>query len=90
MRAVIDFSGRSFCAVELDLKRPAVGTLSTENVPHFFRSFASAARCTLHLDLIRGENDHHRIEAAFKAFALALRSAVTKTGTAIPSTKGVL
>ncbi len=90
-RAVIDLSGRPHATVELGLQREMLGTLATENIPHFFRSLATTARLCAHLDLIRGENDHHKAEAAFKAFALALKSAVARTGyTSIPSTKGVL
>jgi imidazoleglycerol-phosphate dehydratase len=91
-RAVVDLSGRPFARVELGLVRPQLGTLACENVAHFLRSFATAARLTLHLDVERGENDHHRAEAAFKALALALRAAVAhRAGDAeVPSTKGSL
>lgn len=91
VRSVIDLSGRAGAWVELPLGRESIGTLSCENVPHFFRSLASTARLTLHLDLIRGENAHHIAEAAFKSFALAIRSAVSLDGSGtIPSTKGSL
>jgi imidazoleglycerol-phosphate dehydratase len=90
-RAVVDCSGRPFARVELGLVRETLGTLSTENLPHALASLATAARLTLHVDVIEGRNDHHRAEAAFKATALALRAAVMRTGdVAIPSTKGVL
>lgn len=91
-RAVVDVSGRPFFAGELGLRRERVGALSCEMVPHFFHSFAQTAGLTLHVDVIRGGNDHHRIEAAFKAVALALRGAVARTGDGdgVPSTKGVL
>lgn len=91
-RVVVDVSGRPSCCVSLDLKRDRVGELSCENLPHFFRSLAIAARITLHIDTIRGDNDHHKIEAAFKAFALALSHACRRADgrTDIPSTKGVL
>jgi len=90
-RAVVDWSGRPFAVTEMGLVREMVGQVATENVPHFFRSFAVAAALTLHVDVLRGENDHHRIEAAFKAFALALRSSVERTADdAVPSSKGVL
>ena len=62
-------------------------------VPHFFRSFATAACITLHVDVLRGENDHHRIESAFKALALALKMALRRNYDnpgVCPSTKGVL
>ncbi len=90
-RAVVDVSGRPFFAGELDLRRDRVGALSCEMVPHFFLSFAQAAGLTLHVDVIRGANDHHRIEACFKAAALALKAALASTGNSdVPSTKGVL
>jgi imidazoleglycerol-phosphate dehydratase len=75
-RAVVDISGRPFAAIELGLVREKLGELSCENVGHFLASFAQRAGITLHVDLIRGANDHHRAEAAFKALALALREAV--------------
>ena len=90
-RAVVDISGRPFFAGELGLQRERVGALSTELVPHFFHSFAQTAALTLHVDVIRGTNDHHRIEACFKAVALALRAALAPAGgDRVPSTKGVL
>ena len=90
-RAVVDLSGRPFFAGDLDLRRERVGAMSCEMVPHFFHSFAQGAGLTLHVDLIRGANDHHRIEAAFKAAALALRAALARDGSGrVPSTKGVL
>jgi imidazoleglycerol-phosphate dehydratase len=90
-RAVVDLSGRPFAAVSLDLQRFKIGDLATENIAHFLVSFALAARLTLHVDMLRGQNDHHRAEAAFKAVALALRQAVSLTGSdEIPSTKGAL
>ncbi len=90
-RAVIDLSGRPYAYVELGLKREALGGLACENIGQVLRSLAKSARATLHVELLRGENDHHRAEAAFKAVALALRQAVAKTGEdGVPSTKGVL
>ena len=89
-RAVVDFSGRAYAYVKLDLKREVMGGIACENLGHVLRSLATAARATLHVELLRGENDHHRVEAAFKATALALRQAVRVTGGGVPSTKGVL
>ncbi|MCG3125925.1 MAG: Histidine biosynthesis bifunctional protein HisB [Phycisphaerae bacterium] len=90
-RAVVDLSGRPFADVRLDLRRDALGALACENVAHVLRSLASAARLTLHVDVLRGENDHHKAEAAFKATSLALRRAVARDGSDdVPSTKGVL
>lgn len=90
-RAVVDLSGRPYALVELGLKREAIGGLSCENIPHVISSLATALRGAIHVDVLRGENDHHRAEAAFKALALALRAALTRTPDAdVPSTKGVL
>jgi len=90
-RAVIDISGRPYCVADLQLKREKIGDLSTEMIPHVFHSFAMAAGVTLHVDVLRGENDHHKSESAFKALALAIRQAIERTGgNDVPSTKGVL
>ncbi len=90
-RAVVDLSGRPHHEIHLGLTREALGGIACENLRHVLQSLAIAARSTLHVDLLRGENDHHRAEAAFKATALALRTAVARTsGDAVPSTKGTL
>ena len=92
-RAVVDISGRPFADVTLDLHRDrqVIGGLACENIPHLLRSLATAARLTLHVDVLKGENDHHKAEAAFKATALALRQAVAPSGfDDVPSTKGTL
>jgi len=90
-RAVIDICSRPYCVTELGLKREKIGDLSTEMLPHVFHSFAMASGVTLHVDVLRGENDHHRAESAFKALALAIKQAIEKTGSDdVPSTKGVL
>lgn len=59
-RAVIDICSRPYCVTDLGLKREKIGDLSTEMLPHIFYSFAIAAGVTLHVDVLRGENDHHR------------------------------
>ncbi|KAK7693665.1 imidazoleglycerol-phosphate dehydratase [Cerrena zonata] len=90
-RAVIDICSRPYCVTDLGLKREKIGDLSTEMIPHVFYSFAIASGVTLHVDVLRGDNDHHRAESAFKAFALAIRQAIERTGgNDVPSTKGVL
>jgi len=90
-RAVVDLSGRPCAVIELGLQRETLGDLACENVAHVFASLATAARMALHLDVLRGANDHHRAEAGFKALALALRQAVRREGPdRVPSTKGVL
>lgn len=89
-RAVVDLSGRPWPEIHIPFSRETIGTLATENITHFLRSFAIEGRIALHVDLIRGDNDHHKAESAFKALAQALRQAVAVEGGAIPSTKGVL
>ncbi|MEG8066949.1 bifunctional histidinol-phosphatase/imidazoleglycerol-phosphate dehydratase HisB [Xanthomonas hortorum pv. gardneri] len=87
--AALDFSGRPYFVFEGDFKRERVGDMPTELVPHFFRSICDASGLNLHLS-VRGENDHHKVEACFKALARALRQAIRREGTALPSTKGAL
>lgn len=90
-RAVVDISSRPWAVIDLQLKRDAIGDLACENITHFLQSLAIAARVTLHVDVLRGANDHHRAEAAFKALALAWRQAASRDGSlSTPSTKGVL
>ena len=90
-RAVVDISSRPHADINLNLQRESVGQLSCEMIPHVFTSFASAARICLHVDVLKGANDHHRSEAAFKATGVALRQAVSAdVGSGIPSTKGFL
>lgn len=90
-RAVVDLSGRPWAEVHLGLRREFLGGIACENLTHFLQSFAMSARLALHVDMIRGENDHHKAEAAFKACALALRAVVARDGSGqVPSTKGVL
>ncbi len=91
-RAVVDLSGRFYLVMDADFSRPTVGDLSTEMVPHFFYSMAEQARMNLHVDLLRGTNAHHQVEAIFKAVARALRVAVARdvSGDRLPSTKEAL
>src|SRR5436309_2838195 len=90
-RAVVDLSGRPFSDIALGLRREAIGGLACENIAHVLRSLATASRSALHVDVLKGDNDHHRAEAAFKATALALRAAVALSGFGdVPSTKGTL
>jgi imidazoleglycerol-phosphate dehydratase len=97
VRAAVDISGRSFFVFEGTLSgTPLVsGTASfqTDTIEDFWQAFAGAAGISLHLDVLRGRSDHHKIEAMFKAVALALRDAVAideRVGDTIPSTKGTL
>jgi imidazoleglycerol-phosphate dehydratase len=91
--AAIDLSGRPFCAVDLRTKVKLVGDLQSELVEDFFQGFAQAARANVHLRLMYGRSSHHQIEAIFKAFARALRFAVSRDKRlrgVLPSTKGLL
>lgn len=85
----IDISGRSYSVLNFKFKKPKVGDLSTENVEHFFESFANSARININAK-VEGENDHHKIEALFKAFARALKDGSRIEHDSIPSTKGIL
>jgi imidazoleglycerol-phosphate dehydratase len=91
-RAVVDLSGRSYLVFQGDFRRERVGDLSTELVEHFWYAFAEHAKCNLHLAIVYGRNDHHTIEAVFKAAARALRQAVARDphGDRLPSTKEAL
>jgi imidazoleglycerol-phosphate dehydratase len=75
-RAVVDLSGRPWSQIDLGLKRESIGSLATENIGHVLQSFAANAGICIHVDVLKGDNDHHRAEAAFKALALALRYAL--------------
>jgi imidazoleglycerol-phosphate dehydratase len=88
----IDVSGRPFTLFEATLPPGSTGGFEHELTEEFFRAFANAAKLTLHLKVEAGTNAHHMIEAAFKAFARALRQAVAidPTETGVPSTKGTL
>src|SRR5439155_21476931 len=88
----IDISGRGLCAFEATLPPGAIGNFDHELTEEFFRALASNAKLTLHLTVEAGTNVHHMIEAVFKAFARALRTAVTLdlTERGVPSTKGTL
>ena len=91
-RAVVDLSGRFYLVYEVETKRQQIGNFSVELAEHFWRSFAEALRCNLHIDLLRGRNTHHILEASFKATARALRQAVALDARVegVLSTKGVL
>jgi imidazoleglycerol-phosphate dehydratase len=88
----IDISGRPFVAWQAELPSGAIGGFDHELAEEFFRAVANSAKLTLHLRVEAGTNAHHMIEAAFKAFARALRQAVAidPTETGVPSTKGTL
>jgi len=90
-KVLIDFGGRSWIVWDAEFKREKVGDMPTEMFFHFFKSFSDAAKCNLNISC-KGENEHHKIEAIFKAFAKAIRMAVRKDkwDDTLPSTKGVL
>lgn len=87
--AALDFSGRPYFVFDGGFRRERIGDLPTELVPHVFRSLCETAGLNLHLS-IRGDNDHHKVEACFKAVARALRQAIARSGRELPSTKGAL
>lgn len=92
-RVVIDFSGRPSLHFNADFKRPRVGSFDVDLVSEFFQGFVNHARATVHVDVLRGVNDHHKIETVFKAFGRALRDACEidpRAADAMPSTKGSL
>jgi imidazoleglycerol-phosphate dehydratase len=92
-RAVIDLGGRTYSCLDLKLKQTQIEDLKTEDIEHFLESFAQACKSNFHLAILYGTNDHHKIEAAVKALALALRQAVMlepRAKNQIPSAKGML
>jgi imidazoleglycerol-phosphate dehydratase / histidinol-phosphatase len=90
-KVVIDFGGRNWIVWNTEFKRERIGEMPTEMFFHFFKSFSDAARCNLNIEC-HGDNEHHKIEAIFKAFAKAIRMAVKRDPLSnyLPSTKGVL
>jgi len=88
-RVALDLSGRAAFQFAANFPRDKVGELSTEMVEHFFRSLAESLGAALHID-VRGENTHHMVEACFKSVGRALRQAIARSGSELPSTKGVL
>ncbi len=90
-KVLIDFGGRNWFVWNADFKREKIGEMPTEMFFHFFKSFSDAAKCNLNIEC-KGDNEHHKIEAIFKAFAKAIRMAVKRDPLSnhLPSTKGVL
>ena len=91
-QVAIDFSGRPWLVWEAEFKREMVGDMPTEMFMHFFKSFSDAAKCNLNIK-VEGDNEHHKIESIFKAFAKAIKMAVKRNPDEmdiLPSTKGVL
>lgn len=90
-KVLIDFGGRPWIVWNAEFNREKIGEMPTEMFFHFFKSFSDGAKCNLNIEC-RGDNEHHKIEAIFKAFARAVRMAVRKDPVSnyLPSTKGVL
>jgi len=90
-KVLIDFGGRNWLVWNAEFKREKIGEMPTEMFFHFFKSFADAAKCNLNIEC-KGENEHHKIEAIFKAFAKAIHMAVRRDPMSnyLPSTKGIL
>jgi imidazoleglycerol-phosphate dehydratase/histidinol-phosphatase len=90
-KVLIDFGGRNWLVWNAEFKREKIGEVPTEMFFHFFKSFSDAAKCNLNIEC-KGDNEHHKIEAIFKAFAKAIRMAVKRDPLSnyLPSTKGVL
>jgi len=90
-QVAIDFGGRNWLVWEADFKREKVGDMPTEMLHHFFKSFSDGAKANLNMKA-EGTNEHHKIEAIFKAFAKAIKMAVKRDAEkmVLPSTKGVL
>ncbi len=90
-KVLIDFGGRNWLVWNAEFKREKIGEMPTEMFFHFFKSFSDAARCNLNIEC-KGDNEHHKIEAIFKAFAKAIKMAVKRDPLSnyLPSTKGVL
>lgn len=91
--AAVDLSGRPHCVCNIKLSAKRVGDFQTELVEDFFQGFAQAARANVHLRVLYGRSSHHQVEALFKAFARALRFAVStdkRLRNVLPSTKGLL
>ena len=86
----LDISGRPYLVFNCELIRENIGTMSCEMVEEFFRAFCVAAGVTLHINVYYGKNDHHKVEAIFKAFGRALKQAVKIESDRIPSSKGVI
>lgn len=89
-RVVVDYSGRPFLVYNIDFKRNELGSMATEDFKEFFKGFVNNSLSTLHIEVLYGENDHHKIEAIFKGFGRALKASTKITSDSLQSTKGVL
>lgn len=89
-RVVLDISNRPYLVYNVDLKKEYLGQMDTQNFEEFLRAFVMAAKLTLHVEVLYGNNDHHKIEAVFKALGRVLSEASDIIGEGISSSKGVL
>lgn len=89
-RVVVDISGRPYLVYNAELHRDMLGNMATEDLKEFFKGFVNNSLITLHIDVLCGENDHHKIEAVFKGLGRALKAACCITSNDLQSTKGVL
>jgi imidazoleglycerol-phosphate dehydratase len=87
---VLDISNRPYLIFNMNFDREKVGSMDTQNFNEFFRAFVNESKITLHINLLYGDNDHHKIEAVFKSFARALKEGIQITSDKISSSKGVL
>ena len=87
---VLDISNRPYLVFNVNFEREKVGNMDTQNFKEFFRAFVNESKTTLHINLLYGDNDHHKIEAVFKAFARALKEGIQITSDKVSSSKGVL
>lgn len=88
--AVVDLSGRPYARVDLKEKALMVEDTPTEDIKHFLRSFSSSSKMTMHVSVLYGENDHHKVESSFKALAISIKQAIRLSSRGVPSSKGVL
>jgi imidazoleglycerol-phosphate dehydratase len=86
----VDLSGRAYSDISLKLRKKRIEDVNSDILKHFLDTFAKNGKFNLHVIVLRGENDHHKVEAAFKALGIALKKAVQVVGREVPSTKGVL
>ncbi len=90
-QVALDVGGRPYYILNLEFKRTSIDDMATEDIIHFLKTFSANLKINLHAKILYGENDHHKVEALFKALAVALKRAVKLTNLdAVPSTKGVI
>jgi imidazoleglycerol-phosphate dehydratase len=92
-RVTVDLGGRAYCIRNLRILQNQIEDLKTEDIEHFFDSLAQALKANIHITVLYGSNEHHKVEATIKALALALRQALKvepRIGEQVPSAKGVL